>query len=147
MASRIKGITVEIGGDTTGLDKALSGDQQRNQQHSEPAERCGAAAQADPTNTQLLEQKQRLLGEAVEGTRNKLDTLKEAEKQVQEQFEAGKVSQQQYDALQREIIATEVKLGDLESRAREANAAVNKIDEDPVKDVEAAADDAGGNRP
>lgn len=140
---RVKGIKVEIGGDVKGLNQALSSTNKEISNTQSQLKDVERLLKLDPTNTQLLEQKQRLLGEAVEGTRDKLETLKVAEKQVQEEFEKGKVSQQQYEALQREIIDTEMQLGDLESRAKEANAAVNKIDEDPVKDVEAAADDAG----
>lgn len=60
-------------------------------------------------------------------TKTKLDTLKEAEKQVQKQFEEGKVSQQQYDALQREIVSTEQELQKLEDAADKSNAAIAKI--------------------
>lgn len=60
-------------------------------------------------------------------TKTKLDTLKEAEKQVQKQFEEGKVSQQQYDALQREIVSTEQELQNLESAAKNTTTAVSKV--------------------
>lgn len=60
-------------------------------------------------------------------TKTKLDTLKEAEKQVQKQFEEGKVSQQQYDALQREIVSTEQELQKLEDAAKNTTTAVNKV--------------------
>lgn len=69
----------------------------------------------------LLAQKQKILKEAIGSTKEKLDTLKEAEKQVQEQFENGEVSEEQYRALQREIASTEIKLGDLEQQAQESN--------------------------
>lgn len=129
MSERIKGITVVLGGDTTGLDKALKttnkeiGDTQKQLKDVE------RLLKLDPTNTKLLEQRQRLLAEAVEKTRSKLDALKQAEKQVQQQFREGKVSQEQYDGLQREIVATEQSLRRLESQAFKANAAVGKIDE------------------
>ena len=73
----------------------------------------------DPTNTKLLEQKQRLLADAIGDTKTKLDALKQAEKQVQEQFAAGKGNQEQYDALQRKIVDTEQKLKSLEKQARQ----------------------------
>lgn len=121
MADRVKGITIEIGGDTLGLSKALSGvnkDIKSTESQLKDVERL---LKLDPTNTKLLEQKQRLLAEAVSETGVKLEALKEAEKQVQEQFERGEVSREQYDALQREIIATEHSLKQLEARA-ESNA-------------------------
>lgn len=129
MADRVKGITVEIGGNTTGLSKALgsvNAEIRNTQSNLKDVERL---LKLDPTNTELLRQKQQLLSETVEETKKKLDSLKEAEKQVQKQFEEGKVSQQQYDALKREIIATENGLDDLEEAARRSNAALSKIGE------------------
>lgn len=127
MADRIKGITVVLGGDTKGLSKALSGvnkDINSTQKQLKDVERL---LKLDPTNTELLAQKQRLLADAVALTKGKLDSLKEAEKQVQQQFERGEVSQAQYDALQREIVATESQLESLESQAKTTNTVVGKI--------------------
>lgn len=127
MADRIKGITVVLGGDTTGLNKALSGTNKEIKSTQAQLKDVERLLKLDPTNTKLLEQRQRLLSEAVGETRTKLTDLKEAEKQVQEQFKKGEISQQQYDALQREIIETESQLNKLESAANQSNAALNKI--------------------
>lgn len=127
MADRIKGITVVLGGDTTGLNKALSGTNKEIKSTQAQLKDVERLLKLDPTNTKLLEQRQRLLSEAVGETRSKLTALKEAEKQVQEQFKKGEISQQQYDALQREIIETESQLNKLESAANQSNAALNKI--------------------
>lgn len=81
----------------------------------------------DPTNTNLLAQRQRLLGEAVQETKDKLVTLKKAEKQVQQQMLEGKISQEQYEGLQREIIETEQKLKSLEKEAKKSNETLAKI--------------------
>lgn len=127
MAGRIKGITVEIGGDTTKLSKALGGlnkDVRSTQTQLKDVERL---LKMDPTNTNLLAQRQRLLAEAVQETKGKLDTLKEAEKQVQAQMAEGKVSQEQYEGLQREIIDTEQRLKDLENAASSSNAALASV--------------------
>lgn len=70
----------------------------------------------DPTNTELLRQKQTLLASAVSETRQKLDTLKQAEKQAQEQFKRGDISAEQYRSLQREVVKTEGQLKALKSR-------------------------------
>ena len=110
MADRIKGITVEIGGDTTGLSKALSGVNREISSTQKELRDVERLLKLDPTNTNLLQQKQRLLAQAVGETKTKLDSLKQAEAQVQSQFKEGKVSQEQYEALQREIIATEQSL-------------------------------------
>ena len=81
----------------------------------------------DPTNTELLKQKQELLAKSVKDTSDKLKTLKEAEKQAQTQFKEGKISEEQYRALEREIIKTEQSLKTLESQAAKSNATLNKI--------------------
>lgn len=126
MADRVKGITVEIGGDVTGLNKALTKTNKaigNTQTQLRDVERL---LKLDPKNTELLAQKQRLLADSVEKTKAKLETLKTAEKQVQQQFAEGKVTQQQYDSLQREIAATEQSLKSLESAAKECNQQVSK---------------------
>lgn len=127
MADRIKGITVVLGGDTTGLNKALSGTNKEIQNTQTQLRDVERLLKLDPTNTTLLEQKQRLLAEAVGETKTKLDTLKTAEKQVQEQFKKGEVSQEQYDGLQREIAATEAALRKLEDQAGQSATAVGNV--------------------
>lgn len=127
MADRIKGITVVIGGDTAGLSKALSGVNKEINSTQKQLKDVERLLKLDPTNTKLLEQRQRLLNDAVQETKTKLDTLKTAEKQVQQQFAEGKVSQQQYDALQREIAATSADLKRLEEQAKKSNAVLSGI--------------------
>lgn len=142
MADRIKGIVVEIGGDTTGLSKALSGvnkDIGDTQKQLKDVERL---LKMDPGNTELLRQKYELLSQAVEQTDDKLAALKDAEKQVQAQFQRGDIGKDKYDALKREIIETEAKLGSLRSEAQKAENALNGIDEKPVEEVARAADNA-----
>ena len=127
VASRIKGITVEIGGDVQGLEKALSSVNKSIRDTQSQLRDVEKALKLDPTNTELLAQKQRLLAEAIGETKDKLDALKTAEKQVQAQFEQGKVSQSQYEALQREIVTTEKNLESLEKQARSSNAALENM--------------------
>lgn len=129
MADRIKGITIEIGGDTTGLRKALNGVNSEIRGTQSQLKDVERLLKLDPTNTELLRQRHRLLAEAVSETKEKLDTLKEAEKQVQIQFEQGKVSQEQYEGLKREIADTERQLKDLEVQAANSNLALKKIGE------------------
>lgn len=142
MADRVKGITVVLGGDTTGLNKALAGTNKEIKNTQSQLKDVERLLKLDPTNTQLLEQRQRLLADAVSETKTKLDTLKEAEKQVQAQFERGEISRQQYDALQREIADTEISLKNLTKRANDADGAIGGIDEKPLRDVEKAAENA-----
>lgn len=106
MASRIAGITVEIGGDTTKLNKALetvNGTIKGTQSQLKDVEKL---LKLDPTNTELLAQKQSLLTQAVAGTSEKLEILKTATQQAQSQLEQGKITQEQFNALRREIAET-----------------------------------------
>lgn len=121
MASRIKGITIEIGGDTTKLDKALAGTNKELHNTQNSLRDVERLLKLDPKNTVLLEQQQRLLGDAVAGTKMKLETLKDAATQAGEAMKKGAMSIDQYDALQREIIATESDLKNLEERAKKAS--------------------------
>lgn len=141
--SRIKGITVEIGGDTTGLDKALKGVNQEIRTTSSSLKDVERLLKLDPGNTELLRQKYELLNRQIDQTEDKLESLKNAEKSVQDQMKQGKVSEDQYNALKREIIATEASLRDLRSRADATDKAIRGIDEKPIEEVEKAAEDAG----
>lgn len=78
MANRIRGITIEIGGDTTKLDKALSGTNKNIKDTQTALKDVERLLKMDPGNTTLLEQKQRLLAQSVEATAEKVRTLKEA---------------------------------------------------------------------
>ncbi len=127
MAGRIKGITIEIGADPRGLEEALSGVNKHIKSTQKELRDVERLLKLDPTNTELLEQRQRLLAKAVGGTEEKLQALKEAEKKAQEQFKRGAITQEQYDALKREIIATEENLKNLEEQASRSNATLAKI--------------------
>ena len=106
----IKGLTIEIGGDTTKLGKALDDVNKKSRNLSGELGEINKLLKLDPGNTDLLAQKQKVLAAAVENTADKLKTLKDAEKQVQQQFKRGEVSEAQVRALQREIIETERKM-------------------------------------
>ena len=118
MADRIKGITVEIGGDTTGLNKALSGVNKKIKSTQSQLKDVERLLKMDPGNVKLLEQKQRLLSGAVEETKTKLDALKDAEKQVQQQFKDGIIDQSQMDAFNREMAVTQQAFDDATEKAR-----------------------------
>lgn len=127
MADRIKGITVEIGGETTGLKKALQGVNKEISSTQSQLKDVERLLKLDPSNTTLLEQRQRLLSEAVDETSTKLEALKDVERQVQQQFQRGEVSREQYEALQREIIATEQQLDSLREAASRSNVTMQRI--------------------
>ncbi len=107
MANRIKGITIEIGGDTTGLDKALKGVNSTIKNTQSQLRDVNRLSKLDPYNAKLLAQKQQLLQKEISETSEKLNALKEVDKQAKVQLENGELGQDKYDALQREIIETE----------------------------------------
>lgn len=114
MASKaIRGITIEIGGDTSKLGKALEGTEKKTRSLQTELKQVEKLLKFDPTNTELLAQKQKILADMVEETSSKLDTLKTAQAQVTAQFERGEIGADQYRAFQREIIQTEKDLNSM----------------------------------
>lgn len=132
MASRIKGIVVEIGGDTTDLQKALQGVNGKIKSTQTQLKDVERLLKLDPKNTELLAQKQKLLASAVSDTKDKLKTLKTAAASAAEEMKSGngKITQEQYDALQREIVATEQDLRKLEDSAKKAGSSIKQSGSD-----------------
>ena len=126
-ASKIKGLTIELGGDTTKLGKALEDVNKKGRDLSSELGEINRLLKFDPGNADLLAQKQKVLAEQIANTAKKLDTLKEAERQVQEQFQRGETSEEQVRALQREIVATTKKLDGYENAAKETAEAIEKL--------------------
>ena len=127
MANRIKGITVEIGGDTTKLSRALEGVNKNIKNTQTQLKDVQKLLKLDPSNTELLSQKHKLLADAVKATKEKLETLKTAAEQANQALANGDISQEQYDALQREIIETEQELQNLQREAEASSTALAKL--------------------
>ena len=125
--SRVKGITVEISGETTGLDKALRKVNSSIKSTQTQLKDVQRLLKLDPTNTELLSQKQRLLKEAIGDTKEKLDALKTAQEQAKKQLQNGDLGQDKYDALQREIEETEQALKDLYDQTSTTYSALETI--------------------
>ena len=106
MASRIKGITVEIGGDTSGLEKALSDVNNSIKKTQSQLRDVNNLLKLDPSNTILLAQKQELLQSAIGDTEKKLQALEQAQADVAKAFERGDLGKDQYMAFQREVEET-----------------------------------------
>lgn len=136
MADKIRGITIELGGDASGLSQALkdvNGDLNNTQKQLKDVERL---LKLDPKNTELLAQKQKLLGDQIENTKKKLDTLKQAQ-QTMDKNGVDKNSDQ-YMALQREIISTEREVESLKTASEETSNAMSGIAQAADKVSEAA---------
>lgn len=127
MASkRIAGITIELNGDTTGLNKALKGVDTQLKTTKTSLKDVEKLLKLDPDNVELLEQKQKLLNDAIKATTERLDTLKDALN--------NDLPPDQYDALQREIIATQQELDSFQDQLEDATQG--------EEDLGAGADDA-----
>lgn len=114
--SRVKGIIVEIGGDTSGLQKALTKINSTTAKLNKELKAIDKSLKFDPKNTELLEQKQKLLNDEIEITLKDLEELKKHQQDVQNSGKTlTKEQQETYRALQREIVNTQRKLSDLKN--------------------------------
>ena len=127
-SSKIKGITIELGGDTTKLDKALSNSEKQSKNLQGELKGINTLLKFDPSSIELITQKQQVLSEAIEATKGKLKTLEQAQVQVQAQFEKGEITAEQYRSFQREIVSTQKKLKDLENQQSQLNGALNQAE-------------------
>lgn len=126
--SKIKGITIELGGDTTKLDKALEGSEKQSKNLQGELRGINTLLKFDPSSVELITQKQQVLSEAIETTKSKLKTLEQAQVQVQQQFEKGDITTEQYRSFQREIVSTQKKLSDLENQQEQLNSVLNQAE-------------------
>lgn len=124
---RIKGITVEIGGDTVGLEKALSQVNKKSADLQKELRDVERLLKFNPGNTEALAQKQKLLADQVANTSDKLKQLKQAEEQVQQQFKNGKISEEQYRSFRREIEFTESSLNSAKQKMADMKAEQEKV--------------------
>jgi phage-related minor tail protein len=115
MAKSLKGITIEIGGDTSPLDKALSGVNSKAKELQSELKQVNQALKFDPGNADLLAQKQAILKDEIGAVSEKLKTLKDAQEQVNRQFAEGKIDREQYISFQSELASTQSKLKSLKN--------------------------------
>jgi len=119
MADKLKGITVEISGETTGLTNALKDVNQESRSIQGELSEVQRLLKFNPENAELLAQRQTLLNRQIENTSEKLNRLKSVQGQVQAQFERGDIGEEEYRRFQREIIATEGRLEHFQRQAQE----------------------------
>ncbi len=144
-STKVRGITIELNADATGITKALKSVNSEINSTQKQLKDVDRLLKLDPTNTQLLEQKQRLLKDAVGETKDKLETLKQAQEEVGKTLKETGEGQAQYDALTREIISCEKELENLEKQASQSNIALQKIGAvgEKMKDVGGKISGAG----
>ena len=121
MTKRIRGLVIEIGGDTTKLGEALRGVEKNAKDISSELRHVEKLLKLDPKNVELLTQRKKLLADAVKVSAERLDTLREAQRQAEHAFREGKIGEDQYRAITREIIAAEAELTGLEKKLIDVN--------------------------
>ena len=124
---RIKGITIELNGDATKLNKALESSEKSARESAKALKEIERNLKFNPGNSKLVEQQQRNLAQAIEATKEKLKILKDADSQMKQQLSAGKISIDQYEAFQREIIATEGQLASYEKKLGSSQSEQEKL--------------------
>ena len=128
MAENVKGIVVEIGGDTKGLSKAISSLNSEIRGTQSELNKVNRLLKLDPTNIDLLKQKEQLLGEQIKNTENKVESLRNAKKKAdQEMADGTEINQKQYRELVRELTSAELKLKDLQAEASKSRAALAQV--------------------
>lgn len=143
MPEKIKGITIEIGGDTTGLKKAISSLNKDINSTQKELNQVNRLLKIDPGNTELLRQKQELLTKSIQDTETKIEALRAAKDKADADMANGtQVNEEQYRQLAREIISSENNLQKMKTEADRTASALKGVDEKPVEEVEAAAKDA-----
>lgn len=134
MADRIKGITIEINGDTKGLSKALSGVNKDIKSTQTQLKDIEKLLKLDPHNVTLLGQKMETLGRQISSTKDKLSQLKSVSDEMEKGLKSGSITAEQYDAWQREIIQTENELKNLEEELKKvpsaSSAMIAKVSDD-----------------
>lgn len=144
--NKIKGLTIEIGGENTQLVKSMAEINRHSKDLKSELKDVERLLKLDPKNTEMVTQKQKLLADQITNTKDRLTDLKEAEKQVQEQVKRGEASEEQYRALQREIIKTEEELKKAEKAAKEFGGVMTqslKEAGEKMKDVGGKISDVG----
>ena len=131
MAKRIQGITIEIDGSTTKLNDALKDTQSVISSTNSELKSLNQALKLDPTNTELLAEKQDVLKKNIEATKDKLDTLKEAQRQMGDYNSLTEEQKENYRALSVEIAKSESALNNMNNELK----GMNKIDLSKVRDT------------
>lgn len=129
MAQKINGITIAINADTSGVTAGLKELTTDSVALSKQLKSVDALLKLDPTNTDLLSERQKLLASSVDTTKKRLEALKAAQEEVKKQVASGKIGTDEYIAFQRELVTTEKRLRDLEGTADDTGKEEEKLAE------------------
>lgn len=126
---KIKGIIVEIGGDTKPLEKALGEVNSKSRDLQGELRQVEKLLKLDPSNVELVSQKSKVLAESIKQAETRLEALKKAEKEVTEQFRKGEIKEEQYREFRREIVLAEQSLKSLQTQAKKTNQSLGGMGE------------------
>jgi phage-related minor tail protein len=138
--TKIKGLTIEIGADTKKLGDALKSVWDKSASLSGELKNVNKLLKLDPTNTELLAQKQKILAEAVSNSTEEVEMLREAEKNAAEQLKRGDIGEETFRSLQRETIKAEQNLRRLEKEAADVAKEINDLGDESNKASEKIKD-------
>lgn len=138
--TKIKGLTIEIGADTKKLGDALKSVWDKSASLSGELKNVNKLLKLDPTNTELLAQKQKILAEAVSNSAEEVEMLREAEKNAAEQLKRGDIGEETFRSLQRETIKAEQNLRKLEKEAADVAKEINDLGDESNKASEKIKD-------
>lgn len=138
--TKIKGLTIEIGADTKKLGDALKSVWDKSASLSGELKNVNKLLKLDPTNTELLAQKQKILAEAVSNSAEEVEMLREAEKNAAEQLKRGDIGEETFRSLQRETIKAEQNLRKLEKEAADVAKKINDLGDESNKASEKIKD-------
>ena len=146
--TKIKGLTIEIGADTKKLGDALKSVWDKSASLSGELKNVNKLLKLDPTNTELLAQKQKILAEAVSNSAEEVEMLREAEKNAADQLKRGDIGEETFRSLQRETIKAEQNLRRLEKEAADVAKGINDLGDESneaseeIKDVDEKSEKA-----
>lgn len=141
--AKTKGIIVELGGDASGLNKAISSVSKEARDTQSELKKINRLLQMDPGNVTLLKQKQELLNESISKTEDVITALKDAKDRADADMANGtEINEKAYRELERQIFANEQTLKEVQKQAGEVADKLNSVDSDEIRDVARAADDA-----
>lgn len=144
---KVSGLTIAISADTSGVTAGLKDITSESISLSKQLKTVDGLLKLDPTNTELLDTRQKLLADSVEATRRKLEALKAAQEDVKKSVASGKIGTEEYVAFQKELVQTEKRLKDLEGAADDTGKEENQLADstkDAGKEMQAAEKDASG---
>ncbi|CEG23124.1 hypothetical protein BN1080_02068 [Planococcus massiliensis] len=141
---KIQGITIALGADASGIETALSDVNKASGKTSKELQQINKALKFDPDNVNLLQQRFDVLQDAARNAAAKLDTLRQAQAEVDRQFAAGEIDDSQFRAFNREIEMTEGLLRNLQNQARQTDLRINPtVDTSDLQNAEQDIEDLG----